>query len=104
MPFRKYMRKLKSILLGQTVNGPFDLAETAGELGKLMLSSSLENNLAQLKDIYFHCDDVIMRAEIGSQRLAALLVYVEGFVDKNRVGEIMNALMLQSRLTEPDRK
>ncbi len=105
MPFRKYMRMLKSRLFRHAVNGPFDLAEAADELGKLTLSASLEKNLAQLQDICVRCDDMVMRRfEIGSQRLAALLVYLEGFVDKARVSEIMNALMLQSRLTEPDRK
>jgi spore germination protein KA len=103
--FRKFVHRLKRRIFRQVLEGPFDLAEAADELGQLKISADLESNMAELKKIYYRCDDIVMRRfEIGTQRVAGLLIYLEGFVDKNRVSDIMNALMLQSRLTDPDRK
>lgn len=103
--FRKFVRRLKRRIFRQVVEGPFDLAETADELGQLKVSANLQNNMARLQEIYYRCDDIVMRRfEIGTQRLPSLLIYLEGYIDKNRVAEIMNGLMLQSRLTGPDGK
>ncbi len=103
--FHKFMRRLKRRIFRRFEEGPFDLAEAADELGRLKISADLQNNISRLQEIYYRCDDIVMRRfEIGSQRLPALLVYLEGFIDKNRIAEIMNGLMLQSRLTDPDRK
>ena len=72
---------------------------TADELGQLKVSANLQNNMDRLQEIYDRCDDIVMRRfEIGTQRLPSLLIYLEGYIDKNRVAEIMNGLMLQSRL------
>lgn len=101
--FRKFMRRLKRSLFKQVPGEPLDLVEKADELRQLKVSANLQNNMARLQGIYDRCDDIVMRRfEIGSQRLPALLIYLEGFIDKNRSSEIMNALMLQSRLVRPD--
>lgn len=105
MIFRKFIYKLKRRFLRKSLEGALDLSEAADELGEAKISTSLECNKAQLERIYYRCDDIVMRhLEIGTQHQPALMIYLEGFIDKNLIAEIMNALMLQSRLTDPDGK
>lgn len=98
----KFVRWLQRRLFKQVPEEPFNLAEKATKPGRLKISSNLNNNLARLQELYYRCDDTVMRRfEIGSGRLGGLIVYLEGFVDQDRVSEIMDGLMLLSRLTDP---
>lgn len=97
----KFLRPFRSLFSKKVLETPLDLVEAADELGEVKISASLKSNRAQLDEIYDHCDDIVIRSfEIGTQRLPALLIYLEGFIDKGQTAGIMDALMLQSRLTQ----
>ncbi len=101
----KFLRPFRSLFSKKVLETPLDLVEAADELGEVNISASLKSNRAQLDEIYDHCDDIVIRSfEIGTQRLPALLIYLEGFIDKGQAAGIMDALMLQSRLTQPTKK
>ncbi len=98
---RKFLGPFRRLLSKRDVEISLDLVEAADELEGVKISASLKSNRAQLEEIYYRCDDIVMREfEIGTQRLPALLIYLEGFIDKGQTAGIMDALMLQSRLTQ----
>ncbi len=102
---RKFLGPFRRLLSKRVDEISLDLVEAADELGGVKISASLKSNRAQLEEIYYRCDDIVMREfEIGTQRLPALLIYLEGFIDKGQTAGIMDALMLQSRLTQAGRK
>ncbi|NLA26856.1 MAG: spore germination protein [Firmicutes bacterium] len=102
---RKFLGPFRRLLSKRDVEISLDLVEAADELEGVKISASLKSNRAQLEEIYYRCDDIVMREfEIGTQRLPALLIYLEGFIDKSQTAGIMDALMLQSRLAQAGRK
>ncbi|SFH11798.1 spore germination protein KA [Desulfotomaculum arcticum] len=67
-----------------------------------LLSSSIEINLEIFRNIFKDCSDVVIREFIFAQKeeIKLALIYTEGMVDKNQVGEqIMKALALEVPMT-----
>lgn len=62
-----------------------------------LLSTDIESNLRQLREIFLNCSDVVFREFLFAQReqIKLALVYTDGLVDKAMVSEqIMKALAL----------
>ncbi|TYO97303.1 spore germination protein [Desulfallas thermosapovorans] len=64
----------------------------------LTLSTGIEDNLRNLKEIFSNCDDIVMREFLFAQReqIKLALIYIDGLTDKNLVSDqIMRALSLE---------
>lgn len=79
--------------------------ENGNEMGKLLNSKSLDENMKRLKDRLKDCDDIVYKEfRVGAeQALRFLLVYTDGMSSRDMLNDaVLNALMIHAREVPPD--
>ncbi|UVI28754.1 spore germination protein [Paenibacillus spongiae] len=100
---RHVMRRFKQRSEARIDQNGGGQADPRGQQAKKQpLTNNLDHNVRMLQECYSQCADAVFRRFKIGGTLSAVLLYLDGFVDKEQIGEFVLAPLMQSSLSISD--